>query len=222
MSEQENGLRPLSASQQRTLETLVQSSQEQLTADGAEWLWERGVDVREVDTYRLGEVVDPPPGFSKYRGMICIPYLGLDRKPKQVRFRCYQDHDHKAHYHGKYMSMADEPPRMFNVSAIQRAGSVLHVAEGEFDAIILNRCRMDAVAIPGASLFQGRHREMLKGFNTVYLWADPDDAGVEMARKLQSLLRNVVHVPLSSGDVTDTYKLGGETALIEALAAVKE
>lgn len=200
----------------------MQSSQEQLTADGAEWLWDRGVDVREVDTYRLGEVVDPPPGFSKYKGMICIPYLGLDGLPKQVRFRCPQAHDHSAHYHGKYMSMKDDPPRIFNVKAIQRAGSVIHVAEGEFDAIILNKCRMNAVAIPGASLFQGRHREMLKGFNTIYLWADPDDAGVEMSRRLQSMLRNVVHVPLKSGDVTDTYKEGGETALTDILMEVQE
>jgi DNA primase len=111
------------------------------------------------------------------------------------------------------MSMAEEPPRMFGISAVHTADDTIHVAEGELDAMILNKIGLPAVAIPGATLWQGRHRRMLAGFSRVYVWGDPDDAGAEFINKLCRSLRSAKGVRLRAGDVTDTYLAGGADAL---------
>lgn len=210
-------LLPLSASQQEALEEATNAYSAQLTADAARYLLARGIGEEEAATFRLGVVVDPYPGHAKYRGMIAIPYLDRHGKPLSIRFRCIQEHNHRELYHGKYNTLQGEPARCFNIQAIFKAGDELHVTEGEFDAIILNKIGLPAVAFPGAHSFKRHHRRMLDGFSRIWVWGDPDDAGAEFINKVCRSLRQAKGLRLRIGDVTDTYLAGGEEALLEVL-----
>lgn len=208
MSEHEP-LQPLSPSQREMLEEAVSAYQAALTPGAARYLLDRGIGREEAATHRLGVVGDLPfPGHERFRGMLAIPYLDRNGSPLTVRFRCLEDHDHRAHFHGKYNSIKDDPPRMYGIDSIHQAGDTLDVTEGELDRVILRKLGLFAVAIPGASIFQGRHRRMLAGFNRIRVWGDPDDAGAEFTAKLCRALRQARGMRLRDGDVTETYMQG--------------
>lgn len=212
-------MQPLSASQREALEEATSSYQAAVTRDAARWLVERGIDGATARTFRLGVVhAEPFPGHSRFQGSLAIPYLDRFGKPLSMRFRCFQEHDHRAFGHGKYMSMIDEPTRVFNVKGIHDAGDEIHIAEGEFDAMILTRVFGFGAGFPGARSWKPHHRRMLAGFNKVWVWGDPDDAGAEFVQKVSRQVRSAKGVRLTDGDVTDTFKkLGAEglTSLIE-------
>lgn len=212
MSEHEP-LQPLSASQRETLEEAVSSYQAALTADAVRYLVGRGLDKTAVLTNRVGVVADPFPGHERFRGFLSIPYLDKDGKVLSLRFRCMQEHNHRDHAHGKYMSLPGEPPRVYNVGAIHRAGDEIAVAEGEFDAMILNMIGLPAIAIPGAQGWRPHHRRMLAGFSRVWVFGDPDDAGADFTNKVCRSLRSAKGVRLRNGDVTDVYLSQGAGAL---------
>lgn len=206
-------LTPLSTSQKEMLEEAVATYQAHLTAETAAYLMARGIGRDEALAFRLGIVADPAPGHEKYRGMLAIPYLGRDGQPLTVRFRCLAEHNHRDYFHGKYNTIKDDIPRMFNIGAVHRADDEIHVTEGELDAVILNKIGLPAVAIPGANMWFGRHRRMLAGFNRVWTWADPDDAGAELTGKITRALRSAKAVRLKA-DVTDTYMAHGAEHLL--------
>ncbi|MGW6745440.1 hypothetical protein ACWGDX_32660 [Streptomyces sp. NPDC055025] len=145
--------------------------------------------------------------------MLSIPYLDRTGQPLTIRFRCLEDHDHRALGHGKYNTVKDDAPRMYGVDSIHAAGDEIHVTEGELDRIILRKVGFHAVAIPGAALWLGRHRRMLAGFSKVWVWGDPDDAGAELTNKVCRALRSAKGIRLRDGDVTETYTRGGAEAL---------
>ncbi|MEU9044080.1 toprim domain-containing protein [Kitasatospora sp. NPDC048343] len=166
-----------------------------------------------MDTFRLGVVVDPHPGHSRYQGMLAIPYLGHDGRPLTLRFRCLQEHNHRDHGHGKYNTLPDDPPRLYGVDSIHQAGDEIHLTEGELDRIILRKIGLHAVAAPGSEMFFARHRRMLAGFSRVWVWGDPDDAGAKFTNKICRSLRSAKGVRLRVGDVTETFLHGGAQSL---------
>ncbi|QJD50606.1 DNA primase [Streptomyces phage Itza] len=206
-------MQPLSSSQREALEEATSSYQGAVTADVARYLVSRGIGREEAATFRLGVVADPFPGHDRFRGFLAIPYLDRNGRPLSIRFRCLQDHNHRDFFHGKYMSLAEEPPRTYNIRAIHEAHDTIHIAEGEFDAMVLNKVGLPAVAIPGAQAWLGRHRRMLAGFSRTYVWGDPDDAGADFTNKVCRSLRSAKGVRLRGGDVTDIYMSGGADAL---------
>jgi DNA primase len=115
------------------------------------------------------------------------------------------------------MSLPDEPARVFNTGAIHKARDVIHVAEGEFDAMVLCMCGLPAIAIPGASGWASHHRRMLAGFRRVYVWGDPDDAGADFINRVSRSMRQARGVQLRVGDVTETYLDGGAEALLSLI-----
>ena len=224
MEEQEI-LRPLSSSLKAAQTAATERYKEALTplhGPNPHWdyLLDRGLREETILTNRLGVVHDPNVEHQRYEGMIAIPYL--DAKGEDtlaMRFRCIEDHDHRAMHHGKYNSLAGSPSRLYNVRSIRGARDVIHLAEGEFDAMILTQEGFPAVAAPGANSWKPHHTIMLGGFEKVYIWGDPDDAGMQFAQKiLASLPESAEMVQLKNGDVTDTYLSGGREALEEVLA----
>lgn len=215
MSEHES-LQPLSVSQLEVLEEATATYQGAVT-HAATYLKARGIGKAQADTFRLGVVADPAPGHERYRGKLAIPYLDKKGRPLTIRFRCLEQHDCREQGHGKYLSMPDDTPRMFNIGAIHAAGDEIHVTEGELDTIILTKLGLSSVAIPGAHLWQGRHRRMLAGFNRIYVWGDPDDAGADFTNKITKALMRARGVRLRDGDVTDTYLAGGADALLSLI-----
>ena len=212
MSEHEP-LRPTSDSQRRALDEAVSRYQAALTQDAAAFLRGRGISRESAATNRLGVVSSPAPGHGKYEGWLALPYLRHDGQAVSIRFRCIHDHDHRDYGHGKYMSLAEEPSRVFYIPAIHAADDVIHVAEGEFDAMVLNQVGLPAVAIAGASGWQSHHRRMLAGFSRVWVWGDPDDAGADFIARVCRSMRQARGVQLHIGDVTETYLATGPTGL---------
>jgi DNA primase len=212
-------LRPLTTSELAALEETVAKYQAAVSSDvlAVQYLTGRGLDRETATGFRLGVVADPDPGHSRFRGMLCIPYLDRHGQPLTMRFRCIEDHDHRAHFHGKYNSLTGDPTRVFNVGAIFRAKDEIHVTEGEFDSMVLTMLGFPAVAIPGAKAWRPHHRDMLSGFSRIYVWGDPDDAGAEFAIKVASQMRTAIKVKLRDGDVTDTYLSGGRDALADLI-----
>ena len=210
-------LQPLSPTQKEMLEEAVSTYQAHITPEVAKYLLDRRIGREEAVTHRLGLVADPSPGHEKYRGMLAIPYLDRNGQPLTVRFRCLQEHNHRDYFHGKYNTIAADIPRMYGIGSIHRAGQDIHVTEGELDRIVLCKLGLHAVAIPGANMWFGRHRRMLAGFNRVWVWSDPDDAGAELLGKITRALRSAKAVRLKA-DVTDTYLAGGADALLSLIA----
>lgn len=215
--EEPESLQPLSASQREMLEEATTSYQAAVTADAARWLSARGIDREVAVTSRLGVVSDPLPGHERFRGFLAIPYLDKDGKTLTIRFRCLAEHDHRDFGHGKYMSLPEDIPRMYGIASIHEAGDEIHVTEGELDRLILQKIGLPAVAVPGAHLWRPRHRIMLAGFNRIWVWGDPDDAGADFTNKVTRSLHRARGVRLRDGDVTDTYKAGGADALLSLI-----
>lgn len=201
------------------MEEATASYQAALAGDegAVRFLLARKIDRALADTFRVGVVAEPLPGHERFRGFMSIPYLDRNGFGLTLRFRCLREHDHREEYHGKYMSVPDDIPRMFNVRAVHEAEDEIHVAEGEFDAMILNKVGLPAVAIPGAQVWRPHHRRMLAGFSRVWVWGDPDDAGADLVNKITRSLKQAKGVRLSEGDVTDTYIQGGADALLSLI-----
>ncbi|WP_405064689.1 hypothetical protein OG474_30380 [Kribbella sp. NBC_01505] len=209
-------LQPLSVSQLETLEEATATYQRAVTPTVARYLLDRGIGREEALTNRLGVVADPIPGHGKYEGRLAIPYLDRAGQPLSIRFRCIREGcDHKP-YHGKYETVKGEPARMYGIESIFDARDEIHVTEGELDRNILKKLGLHAVGVPGVQSWQPHWRRMLAGFNRVWVWADPDDAGAELVNTLTRQLRQAKGVRLQA-DVTDTYLAGGPEAIFAAL-----
>lgn len=206
-------LRPLSDSQRAALEDTVSRHEKSVTPAAARHLAARGIDHATRATFRVGVVATPAPGHNQFAGWLAIPYLRHDDVPLTIRFCCIEDHDHSEHHHGKYMSLPDAPARMFNVRAIHQADDVIHIADGEFGAMILNRVGLPAVAVPDASGWAAHHRRMLAGFRRVYVWGGLDDDGSDFVDVVCRSLRLARGVHLRAGGVVDTFLTGGAAAL---------
>lgn len=87
---------------------------------------------------------------------------------------------------------------------------------GNCDAMTLEQLGLHAVAIPGVKAWKSYHRRMLAGFSRVYVWADPDEAGQDLADTITNAMRQARQVRLTA-DVNDTYMQGGADALWDAL-----
>lgn len=188
-----------------------------------DWLARRGIDAETARMFRLGCVgFDPAPGHERMEGWLAIPYLGISKAGEEqvwtMRFRCIQDHDCKEHKHGKYQTLSGDPSRMYNVRAVKLAGQDISVCEGEMDAIILTKAGFPAVAMPGATSWRRHHARMLDGFQRVFIWGDPDDAGRKFSNEVAKTLgRSARIVHLKDGDVNETFLSGGREALEELI-----
>ncbi|MEV4642796.1 toprim domain-containing protein [Actinoplanes sp. NPDC049548] len=207
------------------MEEATASYQAALTVDAARYLTARGISREAAVTHRLGVVIDPMPGHTRFTGMLAIPYLDKDGEALQLRFRCLEDHDHRAAFHGKYNSIAGDPVRLYGVQSIHHAAREshpeIHVTEGELDRLVLEQLGLHAIAVPGAALWRGHHAITLAGFNKVWVWGDPDDAGADFTNKITRSLRQAKGVVLRDGDVNETYLKGGAAAIF-ALIGRKE
>lgn len=203
MTEQDP-LHPITDSQMESLEEAISAYEAAMTVEAAAYLLDRGLSEETVRTRRLGVVGDPMPGHEAARGYIAIPYM-LKGQPLAIRFRNLFGEG------PKYLQPSGSRIGVYNVDAIHNADHVIHVTEGEFDAMVLEQAGLHAIGFPGASTFRGYHGRMLAGFNRVWVWGDPDAAGAEFVQKLINRLpRSARGVKLRIGDVTETYLAASE------------
>lgn len=214
MSTESNAPEPVGEEAMQILDEALTQYQRALNRDATAigYLRSRGFDREDVTNFRLGIVSDPLPGHHRFEGMLVIPYLWRDDRPLTMRFRCIQDHQHVGH--GKYNSITGDPGRIFNVRALHDAESVIHLCEGELDAIILNKVGLQAVGMPGATTWRPRHRRALAGFSRIHVWGDPDDAGSAFVMKVTNALKQAHAVPIKGGDVNEVFLKEGAAGLL--------
>jgi DNA primase len=151
-----------------------------------------------------------------------IPYLRPTTDDElfvaSIRFRCLVEGcEHE--FHGKYNTVAGDRPRMFNTKALVESDDIIAICEGELDAITAQACGIPAVGIPGIQLWKRAFREPFLGYEKVYILADGDDAGRQLATVLmKDLGANGVVVPMPHGeDVNSFVKKNGPKALRERI-----
>jgi DNA primase len=164
-----------------------------------EYLNARGISDEIIEDYALG-LAD-----GLYDGWISIPYL---REPHGVVWFNYRNQGDPRE--PKYKAPGNK--HLYNTAALDAADQtgVAYIAEGEFDAIVATELfGLPAVGVPGATQWIGNHHwhELFRGYESVYVLADPDDAGLDMAAAIADVLpaARVVKLP---ADVSDCWRSG--------------
>ncbi len=158
-----------------------------------------------AERFGIGYVSEPAPGHERIKGWLSIPYLrpaGPDYTTT-IRFRCIEDHDCKDFGHGKYFGLPGVKPHLFNTQALIGESSYVAICEGEMDVLAAEACGIPAVGVAGVSGWREHFRPAFFGYETVYLFADGDDAGqgLEFADKVAAQLSNAKVIPFSGHDV---------------------
>lgn len=168
---------------------------------------ERGITEGAIQRFRLGEVVNPLPGHEHVSGFLAIPYITPSGEVVSLRFRRLTEG------RPKYLSMAADPPRIYNTSALEAETSGIVVCEGEIDTVIASQVGMPAIGIPGAQAWQKRWWRLLIQYSAVFVLHDDDDPGREFGKTIAESLENARLVPMIGGDVNSFYLENGADAL---------
>lgn len=154
----------------------------------------------------LGVVHEPHEGHEGMVHRLSIPYV-TSSGVVDIRFRAINGEE------PKYMGLPGARTHMYNVRAIEAAGDVLCVCEGELDAITLQfAVGLMAVGLPGANSWKTHYRRLLQDFSKVYVFADGDKAGSDFAKHVAKEVNNVIILNMDEGeDVNSMYlKYGPE------------
>lgn len=189
------------------------------------YLHGRGVSTASTDRFRLGLVADPPADHKSVEGRLAIPIIkqiGITAfKFKCIRPECMVDTTvrpwkEKHEGHAKYISY--EPMALYNVAALDNDKGFIALAEGEFDAIVLDgECEIPAVGLPGTSSW-GSHRfwrRLLRDFKRVYVFKDQDvhlkkSPGQKLADQILADVPHAIEIDLpvaNEGEKTDVTEI---------------
>lgn len=186
------------------------------------YLSRRGVTPTMAKTHRLGVVGSEEHGHEKDKGRLSIPYI--DRLGVYgFKFRCIASHDCKEAGCPKYTNPAGQELSLYNVLALDSDSETLHITEGELDAVVLSSfIAGPVVAIPGAQLWKKHFPFHLAGFARVLVWADGDDAGSKMAKRIAENCPQAEILSMPPGeDVNSMFlKKGAEFFLNKLLVEV--
>lgn len=163
------------------------------------YLKSHGLDKELARKYSLGFVNPATVDDNRFTGKLAIPYLtraGI----VAIKYRCVEDHDHKALNHGKYSAPEGQDARIFNPAAFFDADDLIGVAEGEIDAIVATeRLGVPTIGIPGVESWTAHRRawrRTLEDYGTVLIFVDGDvqrengsQPGLDMARAIQNDVR---------------------------------
>lgn len=170
-----------------------------LSEEASAYLEGRGITRELAEQYLLGTCDD------LYPGRLTIPYL---RPSGTVWFNFRSLGDDKPKY------LASGSRHLYNTAALDQADETgeIAIAEGELDALVATElCGVPCVGIPGATQWVGnKHwRELFVGYPRIWMLADPDDAGRDLAEAILGSLPSARLVNLPA-DVNDTFlKHGG-------------
>lgn len=180
--------------------------------EAEEYLADRGIDLEAAHSAGLGVVRDPIPGHERLVGRLAIPYM-TGAGPVNMNFRCVQKHSCKELGHGKYQHWAGLSSNLYNVQALDAAGTAIAVAEGEIDALSSTLAGIPCVGVPGATKWEDHWNLIFEDFTRVYVWQEGDDAGKKFADRVV-METNAVRVELPSGeDVNSIWVASGADAL---------
>lgn len=179
----------------------------------------RGITVDVAHRFRLGVVSgDVPPEHEDFRGRLVVPYLA-PAGPVAIKARCIRHDDCGSVGCVKYLGESDVPPLLYNVMDLNRDDSVLYIAEGELDALILSgELGLPAVGYPGTANWRGyMTRAIGPDWPKVVVVADGDEPGRKAAKEVARKFRGRV-VKLPDGhDCTSFFVEFGADALLNLL-----
>lgn len=204
----------LSSERRKFLKRATLQYQEHIE-DAALFLETRGIDLDFARDVGLGVVRNPEAIHQDYEGRLAIPYI-TNVGPVQMGFRCIRDHDCKMHGCPKMLRVKNWPNRLYGVQSFSQADEWIAVAEGEFDAMILQMIGIPAVAVPGAEMWKPHWPNVFEDFSRVYIFGDGDKAGSAMIDMWRDRLDTaVISAQMPDGeDVNSMYLKKGKEFLI--------
>jgi DNA primase len=130
-----------------------------------------------------------------------------------MNFRCIAPHKCKDVGHGKYQHWQGLSSNLYNVQALDSAGTAIAVAEGELDALSSTLAGIPCVGVPGATKWEDHWNLVFEDFTRVYVWQEGDEAGKKFADRVVQEV-NAIRVELPSGeDVNSIWAASGADAL---------
>lgn len=175
---------------------------------------ERGLPLKEI--LETGLVVERNGRYVDFlHDQVTIPYH-VANSVVMIRGK---------HLGGKYQTPPGQKTRLFNSDSTWGSDEVL-IAEGEFDALILEQMGYKAVACPGANVWQESWTGYFIDTKTVYVLFDNDSAGELGAKKIKDYIGHRAKIvtlpdeglPPGENDVTNwVVKLGATKQDFEAL-----
>jgi DNA primase len=209
-------MEPLSNASKAALEEATLRYQASV-GEAWDYLMERGISPDTAETFRLGVVSDPITGHEQFAGRLAIPSLGPTGAPYGIRFRSLDTDE------PKYLGISGAPTRLFNLRAVVTAGDVIHITEGELDAVVLCQAGMHAVGVTGSNAWKRHHPRLFAGFTKVFIWGDGDKAGQQFSRTVFDSLDTGIIVGMKVGqDVNELYLSEGVEGLHRALGLEDE
>ena len=201
----------LSKSQKELLEKAAYSYCQHIP-EAEEYLDKRGIDLGVAVEMGLGVVVDPLPSHEAFANRLSIPYI-TPAGVVDIRFRAMGLEE------PKYMGIPGTQTRLYNVNAINKAGQFIAICEGEMDTIVLDQCvGIPAIGVPGANSWKKHYNRLLQDFETIYVFADGDKAGIEFAKMLSKELSGVLTFTMPEGeDVNSMYLKEGSDYFMKKL-----
>ncbi len=231
-------VKPLSPQQRSALERATDRYQRDLENDEEARRYleeERGLTFPTIGRFRLGVVRRPiNDSHRRFRNRISIPNICASGAVVGIKYRLIEfgdkviDDDEGAEVETaqpddapkpkkvlKYDQEAGAPLRLFNLQALNYAGSKLWVTEGECDTLALEDIGLPSIGIPGASHWGKSHAyraRILEGLQ-VTLMRDNDVAGQRLADAMKEVDGLVVRDCKPWNDVTDYLLNEGPEAL---------
>jgi DNA primase len=204
---------------------MVKSYRQSMMEDSSEavaarsYLDGRGLSMLAALSYQIGLVNTEFDEHASYAGMLCFPYQTKLGGVVSLKFRSLH-----APGSGEKKYISPYPTRLYNTQALDRSDQLGYVAicEGEIDAITLDAlCGIPAVGIPGVDTWKAHPewRELFRGYRKVYVFADNDEPGMELARVILKDIDTASLVKLPGKDVNDTYLRFGAKAIKERINA---
>ena len=207
-------LQPLPASRVQHMTEAAKEFQASLGDAGREYLEGRGL-AEVAGAAGLGLVPgDTSPEWEKYKGMISLPYLTVDREVVGIRFRTIDPNDPRP----KYLQPPGSETSIYNMVALARNHKTIIVTEGELDCLALEALGYTAIGMPGANSWKPHYSRALDGFQKVIVAGDPDEAGQKFNETIMSSVRRATAMHLKQ-DINDTaLKPGGFLEIAEAFS----
>lgn len=176
-----------------------------------DWLHARGLDQETILRFSLGWTGEE----GKYRRSVVIPYFAGTNELVALRYRSL-DPNAQAKYRDHY----GEKGHLFNVGSLRNP--VVHLTEGEFDAMILEQQGFNAVGVPGVHRFKEEWRWLFLGCD-IRIVMDGDQPGQEAAERLSGIIEPYANrvdvIDLPEGEDVSSMFVKDREGLLGCLSA---
>lgn len=187
---------------------------------------ERGFDDDTIERAKLGYADGKLGTFLLQEGFSPeeIQASGLQKKDgsdfffKGMIIKPYMKYGHVQNIRGKVrggkvFQIAGTQSMLYGLDSI-RGESTVYVAEGAFDALMLQQMGFPTIGVPGVQTWKDEWSDLLEDAKRIYIVFDNDAAGNSGAEKLSQRLGprcRIVEIPVKGYDVTDYVMKAGKT-----------